>query len=43
MLLGPNYDVTSKEINALGDELMHAAHRATRAAGGHPVDDQPAT
>jgi DNA-binding IclR family transcriptional regulator len=34
MLLGPNYDVTSDEINALGEELIAAAQRATRAAGG---------
>jgi DNA-binding IclR family transcriptional regulator len=38
MVLGPNYDVTSDEVGALGDDLVKAAQRATTAAGGHPSE-----
>ena len=38
MLLGPDYDVTSEEISALGTQLQQAATRATRAAGGRARD-----
>ena len=38
MLLGPNYDVTSAEIHALGDDLLKAAQRATATAGGQPPE-----
>lgn len=34
MLLGPNYEVTRRDIELLGGELVVAARRATEAAGG---------
>ena len=34
MLLGPEYDITSGELHAMGDQLVAAAARATASAGG---------
>ena len=34
MLLGPEYDITTTELRALGDQLVAAAARATAGAGG---------
>ena len=36
MLLGPNYDLIGSEIDALGQQLLDSAARATQRAGGHP-------
>jgi hypothetical protein len=37
MLLGPEYDITTTELRALGDQLVAAAARATAAAGGRAL------
>ena len=34
MVLGPNYDLTGSEVDALGQQLLTAATRATQRAGG---------
>ncbi|WP_163548060.1 IclR family transcriptional regulator [Candidatus Frankia nodulisporulans] len=34
MLLGPNYDLTSREMHALGRQVAEAAQRASKAASG---------
>ena len=34
MLLGPEYDLTTTELHALGEHVVRAAERATRTAGG---------
>ena len=37
MLLGPEYDITTTELRALGDQLVAAAARATAGAGGRAL------
>jgi DNA-binding IclR family transcriptional regulator len=34
LLLGPEYEITNAELHALGDQVAHAASRATKDAGG---------
>ena len=34
MLLGPEYDLTTAELHALGEHVVRAAERATTTAGG---------
>ena len=42
MILGPTYDLTGAEIDALGERLLAAAQRATERIGGRVLDGSAA-
>jgi DNA-binding IclR family transcriptional regulator len=41
LLLGPEYELTNAELQALAAQVVHAAERATKVAGGRPPTTTP--